>query len=76
MFSNNFISDCGELEKKVNANYSLSGSLSDTEHTVGTTANYYCKDGYNILPEGNDKLVCSEDGSWQGELGDCYSGLE
>ena len=48
----------------------------DTEkpyYLSGSVVTYYCEDGYEILPRYQDEIVCT-DGSWQGIVGNCYSG--
>ena len=39
----------------------------------GSVVTYYCVNGYEILPTDQDEIVCA-DGSWQGVVGNCYSG--
>ena len=58
------------------ANNTTSNRRSDTHYLNGTVVQYTCQGRYKILPEGNDKIVCNETGSWDGlgQLGACYSG--
>ena len=47
---------------------------SDEIYTVGTLLTFACASGLQILPEEENKLVCSEAGSWEGQVGKCYTG--
>ena len=41
----------------------------------GAVVQYKCENGYELLPENKNELVCNESGSWHGgPLGACYTG--
>ena len=35
---------------------------------------YTCSSGYRLLPADEHTITCTDDGSWSGDLGGCYSG--
>ena len=50
------------------------------KHTVherylsGASVTYTCSPGYRLLPADEDTITCTDDGSWSGGFGGCYSG--
>ena len=47
---------------------------SDEIYTVNALLTFACTAGYQILPAGDNKVVCDEAGSWESEVGECYTG--
>ena len=48
------------------------GGLSCTGLTPGSTATYICNKGYKL--NGSEKLVCQDDGTWDGMIPTCVEG--
>ena len=67
--------DCGEPPSYPNTTVEITMNESNDIYTVNTLLTFACATGYQILPAEDNELVCSETGSWEGEVGKCYTGL-
>lgn len=54
---------CPVLEPPIN------GHIHATTNTVGSSLSFSCQEGY--VMEGNEEIVCLNDGQWSGEAGKC-----
>ena len=65
--------DCGHPPTLTNGSYQVTEGESDTVFVHKTLVTYSCDPGYELTPAANT-LMCQQDGTWLGEVGNCYSG--
>ena len=58
---------CPDLSDSINNGKVI---VTPTAHTVNSTAEYTCNDGYK-LEKGDAKRTCQNDGTWSGEAPGC-----